>query len=232
MTIDIYPIELDRLHQMLTAQRQLDARVGRRHDGAEPDAMIIRGLVRAVRHELTELEDSTSWKWWRPTNYQPLDLQNIKVEVVDMLHFVLSILLELKAGAPAVCETLYAFHVGNDEEDAWEQMFTHLRNRTIAVINKGEAGSEQWLTDLYAMVEEMHDDTYRICKVATRDGLVDRLPAINICGSMLRHLVQMALMLDLTADDFVGAYLAKMQMNHQRQDSGYVVKDENDSRHI
>ena len=38
--------------------------------------------------------------------------------------------------------------------------------------------------------------------------------------------------LGMTADDVYQAYLKKNQVNHQRQESGYVKKDEADSKHI
>jgi hypothetical protein len=36
----------------------------------------------------------------------------------------------------------------------------------------------------------------------------------------------------MSADDVYQAYLKKNAVNHQRQDSGYVQKDEADSKHI
>ncbi len=36
----------------------------------------------------------------------------------------------------------------------------------------------------------------------------------------------------MSSEDVYQAYLKKNAVNHQRQDSGYVKKDENDSRHI
>jgi len=36
----------------------------------------------------------------------------------------------------------------------------------------------------------------------------------------------------MTAEDVHQAYLKKNAVNHQRQDSGYIAKDADDSRHI
>ena len=36
----------------------------------------------------------------------------------------------------------------------------------------------------------------------------------------------------MTADDFYQAYAKKNHINHDRQDSGYTTKDENDCRSI
>ncbi|MDR1435632.1 MAG: dUTPase [Puniceicoccales bacterium] len=48
----------------------------------------VLNYVRAMQQELAELTDSLPWKWW--ANYQHFDLQNAKVEVVDILHFLIS----------------------------------------------------------------------------------------------------------------------------------------------
>lgn len=49
---------------------------------------------------------------------------------------------------------------------------------------------------------------------------------------LFHFLVSLAQTLGMTADDVHQAYLAKNKVNHARQDSGYAVKDEDDSRHI
>jgi hypothetical protein len=51
----------------------------------------------------------------------------------------------------------------------------------------------------------------------------------SIC---FHFLVSLAQTLGMSAEDVYQAYLKKNAVNHQRQDSGYVKKDENDSRHI
>ena len=49
---------------------------------------------------------------------------------------------------------------------------------------------------------------------------------------LFHFLISIAQTLGMTADDVHQAYLKKNEVNHQRQQSGYAVKDENDSRHI
>lgn len=49
---------------------------------------------------------------------------------------------------------------------------------------------------------------------------------------LFHFLVSLALTLGMTADDVFNAYVKKNQINHQRQESGYTVKDENDSRGV
>ena len=44
---------------------------------------------RALIHESVELEDSCLWKWW--SKDKKIDLHNIKIEVVDLWHFLVSL---------------------------------------------------------------------------------------------------------------------------------------------
>lgn len=45
----------------------------------------------AMMLEGAEAYDSTAWKWWKSQN---IDLPNIKVELVDIFHFLLSLTIE------------------------------------------------------------------------------------------------------------------------------------------
>ena len=49
----------------------------------------VQNYVLAMRQECAELMDSTNWKWWR-TKADLFDPQNVKVELVDILHFWMS----------------------------------------------------------------------------------------------------------------------------------------------
>ena len=51
-------------------------------------------------------------------------------------------------------------------------------------------------------------------------------------ADMFHFLVSAALVLGMTADDVYEAYVKKNKVNFQRQEGGYTVKDESDSRHI
>ena len=49
----------------------------------------LRNYALAMTQEISELVDSTNWKWWR-TKVDLFDEQNLKVELVDILHFWVS----------------------------------------------------------------------------------------------------------------------------------------------
>ena len=49
---------------------------------------------------------------------------------------------------------------------------------------------------------------------------------------LFHFLISLAQVMGMSAQDVHEAYLKKNQVNHDRQESGYSKKDENDSRHI
>lgn len=49
---------------------------------------------------------------------------------------------------------------------------------------------------------------------------------------LFHFLISLAQVLGMSADDVFRAYVEKNKVNLQRQETGYAVKDENDSRHI
>jgi dimeric dUTPase (all-alpha-NTP-PPase superfamily) len=49
----------------------------------------VRNYCLAMSQEIAELVDSTNWKWWR-RKVDLFDEQNLKVELVDILHFWVS----------------------------------------------------------------------------------------------------------------------------------------------
>jgi dimeric dUTPase (all-alpha-NTP-PPase superfamily) len=49
---------------------------------------------------------------------------------------------------------------------------------------------------------------------------------------LFHFLISLAQVMGMSADDVYEAYLKKNKVNHNRQDTGYSSKDEDDSRHI
>ena len=45
---------------------------------------------KAMKEELSELDDELLWKWW---SKDEIDLQNIHVELIDILHFLVSAMI-------------------------------------------------------------------------------------------------------------------------------------------
>jgi len=100
--------------------------------------------------------------------------------------------------------------------------------------NMDESQQVQWVLNyVRAMQQEMAELTDSVpwkwwAKYQEFDKQNARVEVIDL----FHFLISAAQVLGMSADDVYQAYLKKNAVNHQRQDSGYVKKDEDDSRHI
>lgn len=81
---------MDKLAEIFRMQEALNERIGVKLAGideAERTRWVLN-YTRAMQQELAELVDSVPWKWW--AKYQTFDLQNARVEVIDLFHFLIS----------------------------------------------------------------------------------------------------------------------------------------------
>lgn len=81
----------DRLHELFRLQKLLNKRIGIDSDNMSDEERVkwVLNYCRAMSQEVAELTDSVPWKWW--AKYQKFDKQNARVEVIDMLHFLISL---------------------------------------------------------------------------------------------------------------------------------------------
>lgn len=68
-------------------------------------------LTLAMLSELTEALDGTNWKWWK--NKAPKDPDYLKDEIVDMLHFLVS--MSLRAGMSA--DEMFERYIAKNKEN-------------------------------------------------------------------------------------------------------------------
>jgi putative phosphoesterase len=81
----------DKLEAIFYLQKLLNQRVGvdtDRMTEAERQQWLLN-YCRAMGQEIAELTDCVPWKWW--ASYQKFDKQNARVEIVDLLHFLISL---------------------------------------------------------------------------------------------------------------------------------------------
>ncbi|HON06468.1 MAG TPA: dUTPase [Verrucomicrobiota bacterium] len=81
----------DKLDELFRLQKLLNERIGIQTDKMTDEERIkwILNYCRAMSQEIAELTDSVPWKWW--AKYQQFNKQNAKVEVIDLLHFLISL---------------------------------------------------------------------------------------------------------------------------------------------
>ena len=81
----------DKLEAMFYLQKLLNRRIGvdtDKLDDAQRQQWMLN-YCRALIQEAAELTDCMPWKWW--ASYQKFDKQNARVEIVDLLHFLISL---------------------------------------------------------------------------------------------------------------------------------------------
>jgi dimeric dUTPase (all-alpha-NTP-PPase superfamily) len=93
---------MDKLQEIFSMQEDLNARIGvhLRDIDEEERTKWVLNYTRAMQQEMAELIDSVPWKWW--AKYQEFDLQNARVEVVDLFHFLISLAQTLGMSADDV----------------------------------------------------------------------------------------------------------------------------------
>lgn len=122
--------------------------------------------------------------------------------------------------------------------DKLEQIFLLQKelNERIGVNLEGlsEEGKTQWILNYTrAMQQEMAEliDSVPWKWWAKYQKFDEQNAKVEIVD-LFHFLVSLAQVMGMTADDIYEAYLKKNKVNHERQNSGYCVKDERDSVHI
>lgn len=105
-------MDMDKLDTIFRMQRALnDDIIARRGLSDIPDEVWIQRQTLAMLSEMAELLDEVNFKWWK--NPKPIDPDAVRGELVDILHFFVSMCL--KAGMDA--DDLYARYVAKNEEN-------------------------------------------------------------------------------------------------------------------
>src|SRR5437879_9873961 len=109
-------------------------------------------------------------------------------------------------------------------------------NERIAVRTDGmsEEDKTKWLLNYCrAMSQEIAELTDSVpwkwwAKYQKFDEQNARVEVVDL----FHFLISLAQVLGMSADDVFNAYVKKNEVNLQRQQSGYIAKDEQDSKHI
>jgi dimeric dUTPase (all-alpha-NTP-PPase superfamily) len=128
--------------------------------------------------------------------------------------------------------------MSDSPKDKFEELFRMQQalNERIGVHTKSMSEEEQtkWLLNYSrAMNQEMAELIDSVpwkwwAKYQKFDAQNARVEVVDL----FHFLISMAQVLGMSADDVYNAYLKKNEVNFKRQDSGYSVKDEADSKHI
>ncbi len=147
---------------------------------------------RCIYMESAELIDSFAWKHWKAINKEP-DWENIKIETIDIWHFVLSLLLqEYKLQEQGSIEEL-AQHI---QEQEGFQAFSSLDYRPEA--------------DYYEIIQMVEHMMYDVLKPEDFD-----------LDALIRDFFVMALHCGVNLQVLYTLYIGKNILNSFRQDHGY-----------
>lgn len=142
----------------------------------------------AILTEVAEAIDSTDWKWWKHTEN---DLVNLRVEAIDLLHFLVAQIAE------------YAWHV--------RRPGTGFVN--AACMRLTEAYS--WaMVDAEHLGDKKPDYVLHLKGVARHTLNTDPVPALH-------ELFLLFASLGMDDKSIYQAYITKNLLNHYRQERGY-----------
>jgi len=126
----------------------------------------------------------------------------------------------------------------SEKTDALEEMFRLQAelNRRIGVDteNMPEERQPEWILNYCrAMSQEIAELTDSVpwkwwAKYQKFDEQNARVEVVDL----FHFLISLAQVLGMSADDVFQAYVRKNEVNFKRQDNGYTVKDEHDSKHV
>jgi len=182
---------VDKILQMLELQQELnDATNGKGWEkGTTKNGKRI-DWKRCTYLECAELIESYPWKHWKNIDAQP-DYENIKIETVDIWHFIMSQALQ----------EYKIHHLGNIEDLAHDicqlpnfQAFT----QTLTPTKK----------DYYAQIE-------------TVESLIKTLFCDNATTKLIETFIHISMMSGLNLDTLYTLYIGKNILNQFRQDHGY-----------
>jgi len=183
---------MDKIKQMLLMQQNLnDATSGKDWEKGLTDKGKIIDWKRCVLLESAELINSYPWKHWKNIKAQP-DFENIKIEVVDIWHFVMS-------------EALRVFKIENLGDI--EQLSNEIKKLPAFLAFKQKKNKPVHI-DIYEQIKSIE---YMIKVLFTSKDVLQLLDAFFAMASDL----------NLYLDELYNLYIGKNILNQFRQNNGY-----------
>lgn len=182
---------MDKILQMLQLQQELnDATNGEGWENGVTNRGKIIDWRRAAYLECAELIESYPWKHWKNINAEP-DYDNIKIEAVDIWHFIMSQALQD-----------YKLHnLGNIEKLA--ENINALQNFGVFTQEIAPQGK-----DHYAQIE-------------TAEELIRTILCSKSTHQLFESFIEVAVQSGLNLDKLYKLYVGKNILNRFRQNHGY-----------
>ena len=97
---------MDKLEQIFVMQKALNDDIQQRRDLHFSQEEWIQKTILATISELAEVLDESNFKWWK--NPKELDYKAIKEEMVDILHFLVGMSVNVGMTAQEMFDIYYA----------------------------------------------------------------------------------------------------------------------------
>ncbi len=180
----------DKLLDMFQLQENLNRKINENWR----DIRTHEDFSRATWIECAELVDSLPWKWWKK---QEADLDNVKIEVVDIWHFIMSyILLDYKDIGEAIESEPVKYFIKALKED-----FSNVD------INGQYINHYLGETDYYKKIIFLAE---RVAEGFLKDNINE---GIFFFGLLVKNTISF--------DELYLLYIGKNILNHIRQEKGY-----------
>ena len=147
---------------------------------------------RCIYMESAEMIDSFGWKHWKSIS-QPTDYENLQIEVVDVWHFIMSLIIEIESQS------------GSKNHEA------------MAMAISQSSGYEALLKSTKEFAEDI--DLMEKIESVMRGSLLD--PTGLTLESLVEDFFVLTAMSGLDLDDLYRLYVGKNILNQFRQDNGY-----------
>ncbi len=148
---------------------------------------------RCIYMESAELIDSFNWKHWKDINKEP-DWENATIEIVDIWHFVMSLLLE--------------FYKNNNRGDIVQL------SKDIVEVKGFERFSKEPMGHDSLDVMEIVNDIESIIHITSTSK-------VDLFDGLLKEYFTVALKCGVNLEILYKYYVAKNVLNQFRQDHGY-----------
>lgn len=183
---------MEKLLLMLQLQNELnEATSGSKWTTGVTDKKKEINWRRCIYMECAEIVDSFAWKHWKSIDKEP-DYENIKIEIVDIWHFVMSLAIE-----------------------QYEQnMLGGVDELAIAVSNMECFSSIDAPTKKFSSSKEIIEACEELIAMMVSQNSVD-------LDDLLELFFKLVLMCELNLDSLYRLYVGKNVLNQFRQDHGY-----------
>ena len=125
----------DKLDVIFELQKSLDEDIAARRNLDHTPEEWIRMAVLAMVSELAELLDEVNFKWWK--NPKPINEESLHGELVDILHFFISMCI--RAGMSP--ESLYEGYIAKNREN-FDRQYGRSQKKGYDVNEKEDTGHD------------------------------------------------------------------------------------------